>query len=92
MDPESGDQLSELKPKLKRDWEGRLVKTLVQVETKGGDIFPAGLIMEVHRNRGGLSLSYVTACLKCRLKHRDFIKGVREFEVELLREGSKNDS
>ena len=40
------------KPKLKRDWIGRHVRITRAVETRGGDIFPAGTICEVEKYRG----------------------------------------
>ena len=74
------------KPKLKRDWEGLLVQTKVELTTKDGSIFPAGARMRVSRNYGGLHLDYVEACDSCKLKHRHHIKGVRESSVVILEE------
>lgn len=77
------------KPKLKRDWVGRGVRLLIELETKGGNVFPIGTIMRVTRNFGGLHLTAVQACKECQLKHRHTIKGVHEDSVELLHEWIK---
>lgn len=71
-------------PKLKRDWEGLIVRLNVQVSTNGGDIFPEGTEMLVTRNWKGLHLEYVEACKNCRLKHRHHIRGVSEAHVEII--------
>lgn len=72
--------------KRKRDWVGRTVKLLRAMETKGGNIFPAGTLMEVRRNFGGLELTAVEACQNCKLQHRHYIKKVAERDVVLLPE------
>lgn len=72
------------RPKLKRDWEGLRVRLLKEHETVGGSIFPAGTEMVVTRNFGGLHLSYVEACDKCRLKYRGRIRGIGESQVEIV--------
>ncbi len=70
--------------KRKRDWEGREVETLVELETKAGAIFPVGTRMRVTRNFGGLWLEAITACEQCKLKYRHRIKQVHEMDVRLL--------
>lgn len=70
--------------KRKRDWEDHGVRLLVELETKGGNVFPVGTIMRVTRYFGGLHLTAVQACKECQLKHRHTIKGVREGDVVLL--------
>jgi hypothetical protein len=72
------------KLKRKRDWEGRYVKLLREFESQGGNIFPVGTVMRVDRNFGGLHLSRVACCERCRHLHRDRIKGISEYAVELL--------
>ncbi len=74
------------KPKLKRDWIGRRVRLLRKIETNGGSIFPAGTIMIVHDNHGGLRLKMeVQECKHCGLaiRHRT-VKKIPESSVELL--------
>lgn len=69
---------------LKRDWEGRYVRLLRQVETRAGDIFEPGEILRVTRNYGGLHLMAVKICRDCKRKSRGYIKGVPERDVILL--------
>ena len=53
------------KLKRKSDWAGRFVKLKRKLENGGGRIFPADLIMQVAKNRGGLSLETVEYCESC---------------------------
>ncbi len=70
-------------PRLKGDWEGRHVRLNHEIKN-GHTIFPAGEIMKVTRNYGGLHLEAVHACDNCRLRHRHSINRVRESTVTLL--------
>jgi hypothetical protein len=72
--------------KRKSDWVGRKVRLRRQVETRGGTIFPAGEVMVVDRNYGGLHLTAVQACPNCSLMFRHQVKGVSEHDVDLLEE------
>jgi hypothetical protein len=75
------------KPKLKRDWKGRKVRLREEIQTKGGTIFPAGMVLNVVQNRSGLTLETVMRCPTCEVSQRNWIKGVGEWKVELLPEG-----
>jgi hypothetical protein len=77
---EKAYQLDPKKPRLKRDWVGRTVRT--RRELRNGMItIPAGTIAEVTYNRAGLELS-TTSCESCGV--RVFIRGVAEHDVDLL--------
>lgn len=67
----------------KRDWVGRYVRLLRDVENKAGTIFEAGSVMRVTRNFGGLHLENVVRCM-CGQKRRDTVRGVAEIDVRLL--------
>jgi hypothetical protein len=72
------------KPKLKRDWIGRYVRLLYQMETRGGSIFEEGEVMKVNDNHGGLTLEAVRACPHCRRLYRHQIRKVSMANVILL--------
>ncbi len=72
------------KPRLKKDWEGRYVRLLKEIETRGGIILDVGEVMEVMRNFGGLNLSAVTQCENCNKHTRRYVTKVPEWNVELL--------
>jgi hypothetical protein len=74
----------EKRPKLKRDWHGRHVRLLREIESEGGRIFDAGTVMKVTRNFGGLHLIAVAACKDCTLRFRHQVQGIPEADVELL--------
>ena len=46
-----------MKPRLKREWIGLLVRLRHTIRNKRGDLFRKGSIMQVTYNRGGLHLS-----------------------------------
>lgn len=71
-------------PKLKRDWEGRYVRLRHDIERKDGLIFPAGEIMRVEGNHGGLLLRRLYACPHCGAKENQYIRRIYEYKVELL--------
>ena len=73
-----------VQPKLKRDWVGRHVRLLRDMQTHGGDMFQAGTVMRVIQNRGGLKLAKVKSCPRCAAEHRERIHKVDEVDVELL--------
>ena len=68
----------------KKDWEGRFVRLLNNVETSGGTIFSAGMVLKVFRNFGGLWLEEVTRCPTCEIVTRHIIKKVEERKVYFL--------
>lgn len=70
--------------KRKKDWEGRYVRLLEDVETRGGTIFFAGMVLKVSRNFGGLWLSTVTRCPKCEIGTRHTVQKVPVHKVYLL--------
>lgn len=70
------------KPKLKRDWIGRKVRTLVELRS-GIATIPLGAILEVYGNRGGLFLRS-DACPHCGVMVH--VRGVPEWDVEVLTE------
>ena len=72
------------RPKLKRDWIGLKMKSLRQIETRGGIIFPAGMTFEVTGNRGGLRLSAIKVCRRCKMSYRHFVTGVSERDVVII--------
>jgi hypothetical protein len=72
------------KPKLKRDWRGRVVRLLREVKTNGGEVFPAGTVMVVLRNYSGLTLERVVLCTRCRVRFHGRVTGLGEGAVELL--------
>lgn len=72
------------RPKLKRDWVGRYVRTKREIETRGGTIFDAGEVFVVTRNFGGLHLEAVIQCEHCHRRSRRFVKGIPERDVVLL--------
>jgi hypothetical protein len=73
------------KPRLKRDWEGRYVRLLRPIETKGGVIFAAGEVMQVTRNFGGLHLRTIGfRCPTCERGFRRGVSKVHESTVSLL--------
>lgn len=80
----SGAGIKNLKPKLKKDWEGLTVVTLVPLKTNGGSEFPAGTKMKVTRNFVGLHLEAVEACKRCKLRRWHTIKGVSEQHVLIV--------
>ncbi len=69
---------------LKGDWHGRYVRLRHKFETLGGAIFPAGTVMKVTRNFGGLHLEAVAVCRRCAQLHRHRIKKIHERDVILL--------
>jgi len=71
-------------PKLKRDWVGRYVRLLYQMETKGGAIFEEGEVMKVNDNHGGLTLEAIRVCSGCKRRYRHHIRRVRMADVYLL--------
>ena len=68
----------------KKDWEGRFVRLLNNVETGGGTIFSAGRVLKVFRNFGGLWLEEVTRCPTCEIVTRHIIQKVEERKVYFL--------
>lgn len=68
------------KPKLKRDWKGRKVRTLRDLRN-GWGVIPAGTVFEVRENWAGLNL-LGDRCTCCGL--RASINRVPEHDVELL--------
>jgi len=71
---------TDAKPRLKRDWIGRKVRTLV--ELKNGYVrIPAGTVMTVTYSRAGLSLES-DPCEHCGV--RASVNRVSERGVELL--------
>lgn len=68
------------RPKLKRDWVGRQVRTK-RVMRNGNVSFPAGTVCTVTYNRAGLSLE-TEPCGACGV--RIYITKVGELDVELL--------
>lgn len=71
-------------PKLKRDWIGRKVRLIRDVETKGGKIYPAGLIMHVYKNFNGLHVRVLRKCEHCGISEWDGIKGLAISDLELV--------
>jgi len=76
--------MSDEKPRLKRDWEGRSVRVLREIQTRGGRIFAPGAIMVVDRNFGGLSLHKRDVCPHCKCGQDHRVVKVHESDVELL--------
>lgn len=72
------------KPRLKRDWIGRHVRLVADMNTKGGTLFKSGTIMEVVQNRGGLTLRTTIQCKECNVGRYHYISKVNEYDVELL--------
>ena len=70
--------------KRKKDWEGRFVRLLKNVETRGSTIFFAGTVLKVSRNFGGLWLEEVTRCPMCEIVTRHIVQKVEERNVYLL--------
>jgi len=70
--------------KLKRDWVGRYVLLLYQMETNGGAIFEQGEIMHVTSIYRGLNLDAVRICPHCRRRYRHQIARVPYNAVVLL--------
>lgn len=70
------------KPKLKRDWVGRRVQTLIELRN-GWGVIPAGTVLMVDRNHAGLAL-ISDPCDHCGLAVS--IRRVPESAVELLPE------
>lgn len=70
------------RPKLKRDWVGRYVRLRHDTKTRGGTTFPAGEVMRVTRNFGGLFLSALRPCAMC--GDCRLLRGVQERDVDLL--------
>lgn len=68
----------------KKDWEGRFVRLLENVKTRGTTIFFAGTVLKVFRNFGGLWVEAVTRCPTCEIVTRHFIQKVEERKVYLL--------
>jgi hypothetical protein len=75
------------KPKLKRDWEGRKVRSKREFNTRFQQI-ARGTIFTVERNHGGLDLRS-EACACCGLAAR--VRKVEEQDVELLPVGYVED-
>ena len=71
---------SKEQPRLKRDWIGRNVRTLRVIATSIVEI-PAGTVMEVVGNHGGLDLK-APACPGCGI--RPFVRKVAAYDVVLL--------
>ena len=70
--------------KRKKDWEGRFVRLLKNVETRGGTIFFAGTVLKVFRNFGGLWLEEVMRCPTCEIVTQHIIQKVEERKVYFL--------
>lgn len=68
------------RPKLKRDWRGRLVRTLKEMRN-GWGVIPAGTVLTVDENRAGLRLSG-ESCATCGMQPT--INRVREHDITLL--------
>lgn len=72
------------RPRLKRDWIGRLVK-LRRGLRNGRTIFPKGLVMQVDSYRGTLSLETEKPCPNVSLGHLcDVVTGRNFAAIELL--------
>ena len=68
----------------KQNREGRFVRLLENVETRGGTIFFAGTVLKVFRNSGGSWLEAVTHRPTREIVTRQFIQKVEECKVYLL--------
>lgn len=68
------------KPKLKRDWVGRQVRTLRELRN-GNENIRVGTVLTVKENRGGLHL-VSERCPHCGVSV--YIRGVPEWHVQLL--------
>ncbi len=69
---------------LKREWVGRRVRILEDLQNRGGDVFTAGTVMEVTRNFGGLWLESLHLCPACLEWKKRSIAKIRETRVTLL--------
>lgn len=74
------------KPKLKRDWIGQKVRLLVQIETRGGEIFRPGEVLTVYGYYRGLDLRSLGQCPACTRSRWLHAARVSESSVELLPE------
>lgn len=73
-------------PKLKRDYAGRRVRALREIQTKGGAIFAPGETLEVTGWYRGLHLERIHRCEHCECRHVRTVTGVALRDVELLPE------
>ncbi len=71
-------------PKLKRDWVGRHVRLLRQLQNAAGEVFEAGEVMKVYRNYAGLQLSATYECGECGARKHRRITKVCEENVQLM--------
>ena len=69
-----------MKPKLKRDWVGLKVRTLVELESRCMKI-PIGTVCMVKLNRAGLTLE-TEKCPNCGVAL--YIRRVQEWCVEII--------
>lgn len=72
---------------LKREWTGRKVRLLTDLENQAGHVFTQGTVMEVSRSFGGLWLEALHLCPSCMGWRRCSISKIKESRVELLPEG-----
>lgn len=75
------------KPKFKREWKGRYVRLLSEIQNRGGDVFDSGAIMVVEKNYGGLHLRGTIECKCCGGTIKRYLRRVDENSVELLPKG-----
>ena len=75
-----------IRPKLKRDWIGLIVRTLRPMQTRIGTRLPAGSICTVTDSYGGLRLE-TSKCDHCGVQVT--IKDVRESDVEIIERNEK---
>lgn len=71
-------------PRKKKDWVGRKVRLLQDLENQGGFTFPRGSVMAVTRSFGGLWLEGLYLCTSCSGGRKRAISKIPESKVELL--------
>lgn len=71
-------------PKRKRDWAGRWVRLRRTITNIGGSVFPAGSVLQVTVNHGGLRLATRALDTQSGCYRGLALSKVAEYEVELL--------
>ena len=76
--------MPEGRPKLKRDWVGKTVQLVREIENGGGTIFDAGERFKVTGYYRGLELETIVGCQHCNRRARSIIRRVPERDVEIV--------
>ncbi len=71
-------------PRLKRDWVGRYVRVVRQIELNDGTIMDPGEVMKVDQYYRGMTLEAIRTCEHCSRRERVRVRRISRRSVELL--------